>query len=82
MTMEEKVAKALFDHNQSMCNISPEEWKYVGVKGYWFNLDRAAIEAMRLSPEHPLVHDLGQHADHDVWWWHNQMIDAALNEKA
>ena len=82
MTMEEKVAKALFDHNQSMCNISPEEWKYVGVKGYWFNLARAAIEAMR-EPTETMDNAGEQWCDQTsamvVW---QAMIDAALNEKA
>ena len=82
MTMLEKVAKAIYDSSQSRSNLASTEWEYVGLKHFWFDLAQDAIEAMRLSVDDPLMHELNRYADHDVWYWHNEMIDAALNEKA
>ena len=72
--MIEKVARAMFD--KACPGI-----RYHSIDEQWYKeMARAAIEAMRLAPDNPLAHDLMRHADHDVWYWHNQMIDAALKE--
>jgi hypothetical protein len=40
-------------------------------------VSRAAVEATRVLPK-AVLDDLSQHAEHDVEYWHGQLIDAVL----
>lgn len=92
MTMLEKVASALFLYVRNRAekngllffDTTRQQWSDLPdfARREYLDEARGAIEAMRLSVNDPLTHEFNRYADHDVWYWHNQMIDAALNEKA
>ena len=57
MTMLEKVAKALFEYQQSLRNVAGLSWEYEWATNgnYWMPLARAAINAMREPTPHMLT---------------------------
>lgn len=83
MTMVEKVAKALYDEQASRSNILPAPWEIVkDAAPFWHDLARAAIEAMRDTPDvaydnfrcDKLWREMNSREVFNLW------IDAALKE--
>jgi len=84
--MIERVAKALFEYQQSLSTLAPEKWEYIGIKNYWYNVARVAIEAMREPTEEMIERGDRVRGNHDDTWHkgnstasvYESMIDKAL----
>lgn len=85
MTKIEQVAKALYEKAQSYSNLAPNKWEEhgPGVQNHYYNLARAAIEAMK-EPTLYMINEgtinLIDPLLFDAKPIYSRMIDAALRE--